>query len=100
MEKWYTNKLGWFLDPAKNALKNLPPEQAFSFSMILAGMWSLSFCLYIGEVLMIAPWMLGHFAVVITAFSTWLIFRYAEKKGQDRGLAKPNKIRWDTSIKA
>ena len=77
MKKYLEDKFTWFLDPTKNILKNLPPEQAFTFSMILSGMWSLSFCLYFGQILMIAPWILGHFAIIICIFTTWLVFKHA-----------------------
>lgn len=84
-----------FMNPAKNVLKNMPPEQRFNYSLILSGMWSLAFCLYIGDVMMIAPYMLGHFAILIAIMVTWLIFKHAQKRSLENWeSSKPNKVIW------
>ena len=83
------------MNPAKNILKTMPPEQRFSYSLVLSGMWSLAFCLYIGDVMMIAPYMLGHFAILFAIMMTFLIFKYAEKRSLDNWkVSKKNKVVW------
>ena len=94
MRDYLERNYGWFLDPARNVLKHFPPQQAFTFSIILAGLWSLAFCLYIGELMMIAPWMLGHFSIILCIFTTWVMFKDAEDHGD---IAPKKGIQQDSS---
>ena len=80
MIEWTQESWDSFMNPARNVLKSMPVEQRFSLSMILSGLWSLAFCIYIGEIMMIAPYMLGHFALLAAIMITWLIFKWAEKR--------------------
>ena len=95
MISWTQERWDSFMNPARNVLKNMPVEQRFSFSMILSGLWSLAFCIYIGEVMMIAPYMLGHFALLGATMITWLIFKWAEKRSLENWQqSKKNKVIW------
>tara|TARA_A100001015_G_C14621164_1_gene567968 strand:- start:241 stop:546 length:306 start_codon:yes stop_codon:yes gene_type:complete len=95
MIEWTQERWDSFMNPAKNVLKSMPVEQRFSLSMILSGLWSLAFCIYIGEIMMIAPYMLGHFALLAAVMITWLIFKWAEKRSLENWQqSKKNKVIW------
>ena len=94
--KWFINKWDSFMNPTKNIFRHMPMEQKFSISCLLSGLWSLAFCLYIGEILLIAPYMMGHFAI-ITAFTFTL---YVFKRAKDYTPTTKNKVVWNLENEA
>lgn len=94
--KWFRDKWDFFMNPAKNILKHMPPEQRFSISCLLSGVWSLAFCLYIGEFLLIAPYMIGHFAIICAIALTLYIFNRAKEYAP----STKNKVVWNLDNEA
>ena len=40
--------------------------------------------------MMIAPWILGHFAIIICIFTTWLVFKHAGARADNALALKEN----------
>lgn len=90
-------KIQSLLNPAYNALRNSPPEYKFLVSIILAGMWCVSFGIYTGELLFIGYSILGHYALIFCVFVTWSVFRVTRKLYDT---TPPNKVKWDLESEA
>ena len=73
-KKWET-----IMNPTKNVLKNMPNDQRFVVSSLLSCLWSLAFCIYIGEYLSIAPYMMGHIALICEIAATIYVFNQAKR---------------------
>ena len=73
-KKWET-----IMNPTKNVLKNMPNDQRFVVSSLLSCLWSLAFCIYIGEYLSIAPYMMGHIALICAISATIYVFNQAKR---------------------
>ena len=74
-----SKKWEMIMTPTKNVLKNMPNDQRFIISSLLSCLWSLAFCIYIGEYLSIAPYMMGHIALICAIAATIYVFNQAKR---------------------
>ena len=74
-----SKKWEMIMNPTKNVLKNMPNDQRFVVSSLLSCLWSLAFCIYIGEYLSIAPYMMGHIALICAIAATIYVFNQAKR---------------------
>ena len=65
------------MDSSVNALSKLPKIVRFQYMSILAFMWSGVFALWVGNILMFGPSVLGHMILLIGVFFTAGTFRRA-----------------------
>ena len=65
------------MDPERNPLQALPKLVRFQYMAVLAYMWSVVFCLYIGAIALIGPSIAVHTILLVGVFFTADIFRRA-----------------------
>jgi hypothetical protein len=65
------------MDPDSNPLRGLPKTVRFQVMVLLAYMWSVVFCVYIGMLALIGPSILVHTVLLLGVFFTADIFRRA-----------------------
>lgn len=68
------------MDPERNPLWTLPKMVRFQYMTVLAYMWSLVFCMYIGAIALIGPSIAVHTILLIGVFFTADIFRRARAR--------------------
>lgn len=65
------------MDPETNPLRGLPKTVRFQVMVLLAYMWSVVFCVYIGMLALIGPSIVAHTILLMGVFFTADIFRRA-----------------------
>jgi hypothetical protein len=70
------------MDSDRNPLRSLPKMVRFQYMTVLAYMWSLVFCLYIGATALIGPSIAVHTILLIGVFFTADIFRRARARAR------------------
>lgn len=65
------------LDSSRNALKDHPVAYRYTVSILLATMWCVAFGIYTTELMTIGYNIVGHFALITSAFVTWGVFNFA-----------------------
>lgn len=63
------------MNPERNPLARLPKIVRFQLMTVLALMWSVVFCIWIGAVAMIGPSMAVHAVLLVGVFFTADVFR-------------------------
>ncbi|CAA0081516.1 Uncharacterised protein [Zhongshania aliphaticivorans] len=70
----------YIFDSEKNPLRHIPdPVSRFYIMTILAGMWSLSFGLYLGSIIYFGISLAAHVILLLMFFFTMAVFYDAEK---------------------
>jgi len=80
------------MDNTRNGLKNAPMEYKWLVTCLIAAMWCIAFGIFTAELLFIGYNIIGHLALITTAFFTFFVF--TTEKGR-APKAPPNKVRWD-----
>jgi len=60
----------------RNALQAVPDPSKYLAMILLSCFWCLSFGMYFGDLLAIAPNMMGHVGILTMVFVTWATFRH------------------------
>ena len=68
------------MDPERNPLRALPKAVRFQHMAVLAYMWSVVFCMYIGAIVLIGPSIAIHTILLVGVFFTAEVFRRAERR--------------------
>ena len=70
----------YIFDSTKNPLRHIPdPVSRFYIMTILAGMWSFSFALYTGSIILFGVSLAAHIILLLMIFFTISVFYDAEK---------------------
>lgn len=70
------------MDADRNPLRSLPKMVRFQYMTVLAYLWSLVFCLYIGAIALVGPSIAVHTILLIGVFFTADLFRRARARAR------------------